>query len=54
MALKKIATLTLPFAFAAYIHLVSPIAPEDSSGFLFNWIGISGVVGVSPTEAATI
>ena len=34
--------------------MVSPIAPEDSSGFLFNWLGIPGVVGVSPTEAATI
>ena len=54
MALKKIATLTLPFAFAAYIHLVSPIAPDDGGGFLFTLPDIPGVVGDGPTEAAAI
>ena len=54
MTVKKIAAVTPPFAFEAYSHLVSPIAPDDGGGFLFTMPDIPGVVGDGPTEAAAI
>ena len=54
MTVKKIATVTPPFAFEAYSHLVSPIAPADGGGFLFTMPDIPGGVGDGATELAAI
>ena len=54
MTVKKIAVVTPPFAFEAYSHLVSPIAPADGGGFLFIMPDIPGVVGDGATELAAI
>ena len=54
MTIKKITTVTPPFAFEAYSHLVSPIAPADGGGFLFTMPDIPGVVGDGATELAAI
>ena len=54
MTVKKVATVIPPFAFEAYSHLVSPIAPADGGGFLFTMPDIPGVVGDGATELAAI
>lgn len=54
MTVKKIAAVTSPYAFEAYSHLVSPVAPADGGGFLFTMLDIPGVVGDGVTEAAAI
>ena len=54
MTVKKIAAVTPPFAFEAYSHVVSPIAPADGGGFLFTMPDIPGVVGDGATELAAI
>ena len=54
MTVKKIAVVTPPFAFEAYSHLVSPIAPADGGGFLFTMPDIPGVVGDGATELTAI
>jgi len=54
MAVKKIAAVIPPFAFEAYSHVVSPIAPADGGGFLFTMPDIPGVVGDGVTEVAAI
>jgi predicted RNase H-like HicB family nuclease len=54
MTVKKIAVVTPPYAFEAYSHVVSPIAPADGGGFLFTMPDIPGVVGDGVTEVAAI
>ena len=54
MTVKKIDIAAPPFAFEAYSHLVSPIAPADGGGFLFTMPDIPGVMGDGATELAAI
>ncbi len=52
--IKKIKTVTPPFSFEAYSHLISQLTKEDGGGFLITFPDLPGCMSDGETEAEAV
>ena len=49
MSIKQIAAVTAPYPFEAYTHIISPLSPEEGSGFLMSFPDLPGCISDGET-----